>query len=110
MHHTLSGELDEDIDSLNFSYNKQKYDLRSNESKKGSQFPLNVSDQLEEIIDHSIEIEHNKRMRSANVNPWTLRFKDKNMEFQVFAKKIPSKYNFKPTFELSVQSIARRYV
>lgn len=40
-------------------------------------------EQVDEIIDHSIEIESNKRMRNANVNLWTLRFKDQEMEHQV---------------------------
>lgn len=38
---------------------------------------------VDDILDHSIEIESNKRMRSANVNPWTLRFKDDKMEKKV---------------------------
>lgn len=54
---------------------KQKYEL--NVPKKV------VTEQVDDIIDHSIEIESNKRMRSANVNPWTLRFIDRDMEFQV---------------------------
>ena len=36
--------------------------------------------QVDEMIDHSIEIESNKRIRTANVNPWTLHFKDPNLE------------------------------
>lgn len=32
------------------------------------------------MIDHSIEIESNKRIRMANVNPWTLHFKDPTHE------------------------------
>lgn len=75
MRRTLSGELDEDADSLNFPYNR----TRNQENRPTKQ---NSLDQMEDIIDHSIEIEHNKRMRSANVNPWTLRFKDKTMERQ----------------------------
>lgn len=39
-------------------------------------------EQVDDIMDHSIEIESNKRMRSANVNPWSLRFKDREMENQ----------------------------
>ncbi|GLG93787.1 LOW QUALITY PROTEIN: Uncharacterized protein GBIM_01137, partial [Gryllus bimaculatus] len=35
---------------------------------------------VDDIIDHSIEIESNKRMRSENVNAWTLRFKRRDME------------------------------
>lgn len=41
---------------------------------------LTMAEQVDEIIDHSIEIESNKRMRDANVNAWTLHFKDSTME------------------------------
>ncbi|KAF2889901.1 hypothetical protein ILUMI_16272, partial [Ignelater luminosus] len=81
LHHTISADMDDDMDSINFSITKQKYDFR-NESKKGSAFTLTTTEQVDEIIDHSIEIESNKRMRSANVNPWTLRFKDHEIERQ----------------------------
>ncbi|XP_069689602.1 adenylyl cyclase 78C isoform X2 [Periplaneta americana] len=37
---------------------------------------LSMAEQVDEIIDHSIEIESNKRMRNANLNAWTLRFHD----------------------------------
>lgn len=67
--------MDDDNDSLNFPYNRPR-NLENRSPKQNSM------DQMEDIIDHSIEIEHNKRMRSANVNPWTLRFKDKAMERQ----------------------------
>lgn len=49
--------------------------------KNGSTFRSTI-EQVDDIIDHSIEIESNKRMRSANVNTWTLRFLDKDMEYQ----------------------------
>lgn len=39
-------------------------------------------EEVDEIIDHNIEIESNKRMRNANVNPWSLRFKDADAEHQ----------------------------
>lgn len=77
MHRTLSGELDEDADSLNFPYRSSKPKNPDSKSQK-----QNSAEQIDDIIDHTIEIEHNKRMRSANVNPWTLRFKDKTMERQ----------------------------
>lgn len=44
---------------------------------------LSTIEQVDDIIDQSIEIATNKRMRSANVNPWSLRFKDKDMERKV---------------------------
>lgn len=42
-----------------------------------------MSEQVDEIMDHSIEIASNKRMRSANINVWSLKFKDVNLEKKV---------------------------
>ncbi|PSN48684.1 hypothetical protein C0J52_04783, partial [Blattella germanica] len=47
-----------------------------NEPKQIASVPPTIADQVDEIIDHSIEIESNKRMRNANLNAWTLRFND----------------------------------
>lgn len=47
---------------------------------------LSATEQVDEIIDHSIEIESNKRMREENVNLWTLRFKDPGTEAMVLKK------------------------
>ncbi|KAF5286671.1 hypothetical protein FQR65_LT12475 [Abscondita terminalis] len=82
LRHTVSADLEEDMDSINFSMSKPKYDLRAYSNKKGSGFTLSQAEKTEEAIDHSMEIESNKRMRNANVNPWTLRFKDKQIESQ----------------------------
>jgi hypothetical protein len=46
---------------------------------------LSMAEQVDEIIDHSIEIESNKRMRNANLNTWTLRFNDIATENKVQA-------------------------
>jgi hypothetical protein len=46
---------------------------------------LSMAEQVDEIIDHSIEIESNKRMRNANLNAWTLRFHDVATENKVQA-------------------------
>ncbi|KAB0798774.1 hypothetical protein PPYR_06654 [Photinus pyralis] len=81
LHHSVSLDLDEDLESINFSIGKQKYDMRT-DSKIGSAFALSSTDKTPEILDHSMEIESNKKMRNANVNPWTLRFKDKEIESQ----------------------------
>nr|XP_022908202.1 adenylate cyclase type 8-like [Onthophagus taurus] len=71
-------DIEEDIDSLNFSMTKQKYE--SNDARKQN-FPKPTMEQeVDEIMDHSIEIESNKRMRKVNVNLWTLRFKDDEAE------------------------------
>lgn len=66
-------EIEEDLDSLKnegFLENKKPVYTKS------------TMEQVDDIMDHSIEIESNKRMRSANVNPWSLRFKDQAMEHQ----------------------------
>lgn len=51
--------------------------------EKGVTRGLSMAEQVDEIIDHSIEIESNKRMRNANLNTWTLRFHDVATESKV---------------------------
>lgn len=51
--------------------------------EKGVARGLSMAEQVDEIIDHSIEIESNKRMRNANLNTWTLRFHDVATENKV---------------------------
>jgi hypothetical protein len=46
---------------------------------------LSMAEQVDEIIDHSIESEDNKRMRNANLNAWTLRFHNVATESKVQA-------------------------
>ncbi|XP_060516864.1 adenylate cyclase type 8 [Cylas formicarius] len=70
LHRSLSADINETLEPKG----KQKYEL--NDPK---QF---VAEQVDDIIDHSIEVESNKRIRNANVNTWTLRFIDKKMETQ----------------------------
>lgn len=52
---------------------------------KGVTRGLSMAEQVDEIIDHSIEIESNKRMRNANLSVWTLRFHDVATENKVNA-------------------------
>ncbi|XP_072381948.1 adenylyl cyclase 78C isoform X1 [Diabrotica undecimpunctata] len=79
LHRTLSTELEEESDNISY---KQKFDtIEAKYRKRGSTF-VSAAEQIDDIIDHSIEIESNKRMRNANVNPWTLRFIDTEMEHQ----------------------------
>ncbi|KAL1490421.1 hypothetical protein ABEB36_013120 [Hypothenemus hampei] len=68
LHRSISADLDEALEPKG----RQKYER--NVPKKV------FTEQVDDIIDHSIEIESNKRMRSANVDPWTLRFIDRDME------------------------------
>lgn len=72
--------MDEDVEAISY---KQKYDSMEQRYKKRNSTFVNATDKVDDIIDHSIEIESNKRMRNANVNPWTLRFIDENMEREV---------------------------
>lgn len=57
--------------------------------KKWQQHPITISqvlteaEEVDEILDHSIEVDSNRRMREANVNPWTLRFNDQDTEIMV---------------------------
>lgn len=79
LHRSLSNEMEEEIDTISY---KQKFEAsEAKYNKRGSTF-ISAIEQIDDIIDHSIEIESNKRMRSANVNTWTLRFIDKEMEHQ----------------------------
>ncbi|KAK9712968.1 Adenylate and Guanylate cyclase catalytic domain [Popillia japonica] len=71
LHHS---DLDDDADSINFPLNKND---TYRDTKKSS-----TMEEVDEIIDHNIEIESNKRMRNANVNNWSLRFKDTDTEHQ----------------------------
>ncbi|XP_056644231.1 adenylyl cyclase 78C isoform X2 [Diorhabda sublineata] len=79
LHRSISNEMEEELDTISY---KQKFETNeSKHNKRGSTF-VSAVEQIDDIIDHSIEIESNKRMRSANVNTWTLRFIDKEMEHQ----------------------------
>ncbi|KAL3280965.1 hypothetical protein HHI36_004190 [Cryptolaemus montrouzieri] len=84
LHHTLSGNLEDDLESLNELRSKGKYNITIEDKyykKRNSTFNNRGSDEaIDDIMDHGIEIESNKRMRSANVNPWTLRFLELTME------------------------------
>lgn len=77
---TLSSKIEDDVEPISY---KQKYDTIDQKYRKRNSTFVNATEKVDDIIDHSIEIESNKRMRSANVNPWTLRFIDQNMETEV---------------------------
>lgn len=72
--------MDDDVEVISY---KQKFDTMEQIYTKSNSNFVNATEKVDEIIDHSIEIESNKRMRSANVNAWTLRFIDKTMEKEV---------------------------
>lgn len=72
-----NNELDDDY--MNIQQNNEV----KNQLKNSPGNTLSPAEQVDEIMDQSIEIESNKRMRNANVNPWTLRFKDKTTEGEV---------------------------
>lgn len=44
-----------------------------------------TQEQIDNIIDHCIEIESNERMRKEHVNRWTLRFNQPDLEEKVCA-------------------------
>lgn len=52
-------------------------------NEKPATTTISMVEQVDEIMDHSIEIESNKRMRSANINVWSLKFKDVELEKKV---------------------------
>ncbi|XP_044750302.1 adenylyl cyclase 78C [Coccinella septempunctata] len=87
LHHSLTGNLDDDLESLNEFHSRGRYNVNSNENdhkgRNSDSKNYECGQRADDILDHTdhcIEIESNKRMRSANVNPWTLRFKDIKME------------------------------
>lgn len=40
-------------------------------------------EEVDQLMDHSIEIDSNKKMRNEHVSPWTLRFRDEHLETNV---------------------------
>ncbi|XP_039295590.1 adenylate cyclase type 8 isoform X1 [Nilaparvata lugens] len=46
----------------------------------GQNPPMSTSEEVDVIMDHSIEVDSNQRMRKDNINPWTLRFKQGDIE------------------------------
>ena len=81
---------------------KQEPYLKTNKwMNKWQQHPITISqvlteaEEVDEILDHSIEVDSNRRMREANVNPWTLRFNDEGTEIMVNLKGFSSCRNKK---------------
>lgn len=67
-------ELDEDpesVEDLNVSVN----------STRPSQIP--TASKVDDILDQCIEIDNNEKLRKENINRWTLRFKQSDMEEKV---------------------------
>ncbi|CAH1183630.1 unnamed protein product [Phaedon cochleariae] len=79
LHRTLSSEMDEENETSSY---KQKYESTDSRYRKRGSTYVSTLEQVDEIIDHSIEIESNKKMRDENMNSWTLRFVEKDMEHQ----------------------------
>ncbi|XP_067013810.2 adenylyl cyclase 78C [Anabrus simplex] len=74
-----SSSPDMEMDAFG-NYADSDYDDEPDPGRVGQQQCPTMAEQVDEIIDHSIEIESNKRMRNANVNTWTLRFNEQPME------------------------------
>lgn len=53
--------------------------------QQSGQNVLSPSEQVDEFMDHSIEVDSNQRMRKDNINPWTLQFKQREIENKIFA-------------------------
>lgn len=71
------------LDEMEEEADIEAFDRENGEArfkKRLSTYP--TPEQVDDMIDQNIEIETNKRMRNVNVNPWILRFKEKNMEQQ----------------------------
>lgn len=60
--------------------------------KLKAEIRLTVSQQVDELIDHSIEIESNKKMIKDNVKWFTLSFKNSDMETKVSHENAGKKY------------------
>ncbi|XP_071455544.1 adenylate cyclase type 8 [Hetaerina americana] len=78
-------EYGEDQNGSKPKLSRPKGPCRSSRRQRGvdggeSGGPLTMAEEVDEIIDHYIEIDSNKRMRDANVNPWTLQFNEEEME------------------------------
>jgi len=59
--------------------------------KRRQTLPSNVSlqDEVDQLMDHSIEIDSNKKIRNEHVNPWTLQFLQEELELKVIAISLP---------------------
>lgn len=44
---------------------------------------VSLQDEVDQLMDHSIEIDSNKKIRNEHVNPWTLQFLQEELEFKV---------------------------
>ncbi|GLV37822.1 Adenylyl cyclase 78C [Carabus blaptoides fortunei] len=84
--HNASPELDDEYEYLgrNANYISSSQSLEEKRGRKNRGTTLSPAELVDEIMDQSIEIESNKRMRNANVNPWTLRFKERDTELKFF--------------------------
>lgn len=45
--------------------------------------PKNMQEDVDQLMDHSIEIDSNKKIRNEHVHPWTLQFIQEDMEREV---------------------------
>lgn len=45
--------------------------------------PVSLQDEVDQLMDHSIEIDSNKKIRNEHVNPWTLTFLQEDLELKV---------------------------
>ncbi|XP_075236866.1 adenylyl cyclase 78C isoform X2 [Lycorma delicatula] len=82
--HTL-GFVDEWTPEIPFENFSSAQDMDSDDAaaireQQSRQSALTPSEQVDEFMDHSIEVDSNQRMRKDNINRWTLQFKQKEIE------------------------------
>ncbi|RZF48787.1 hypothetical protein LSTR_LSTR008136 [Laodelphax striatellus] len=75
--HTL-GFIDEWTPEIPFENISSAQDMEPSDVPNGDHQPqrdppMSTSEQVDVIMDHSIEVDSNQRMRKDNINPWTLR-------------------------------------
>lgn len=76
--------IDINIDELVFQLNTSDQELEIDDGECGT--PITTEgdvEHAEDIMDHCIEVESNERMRNENIDRWTLRFKQPEIETKV---------------------------
>ncbi|XP_076361837.1 adenylate cyclase type 8-like isoform X2 [Tachypleus tridentatus] len=76
----LGDPVNEDSFDVNHRPTNQEKQLDNRKTGSHRKLALTMSEEVDELIDHSIEIESNKRIRKENVRWFTLSFKSKDME------------------------------
>lgn len=73
-----------------FQLNTSDQELEIDDGECGT--PITIEGDIEhaeDIMDHCIEVESNERMRNENIDRWTLRFKQPEIETRVRIRLLP---------------------